>query len=409
MDRRRSPVKTVMILAGESSGELYGSLLAKALRRKWPDVHIIGIGGSRMKEAGVELIARTSDAFGVVEALSALGKIRTALQRAGNALREFRPQVLIPIDYPDFNLRVAAMARRLGSKVLYYVSPQVWAWRKGRIQRIARLVDKMMVILPFEERLYRDAGVACEFVGHPVVEDIDTLISETGCGRQSAGSLQAELKTCMKRALHLDEKRPLLSILPGSRPSELKRHFPLILQTAQKFRKDADIASARDYQLCVPLAPNTDEEPYRFYLETLQREGVMIRRGESVKVLAASDMAVVASGTATLQAALLEVPMVVIYRLSPLTYQLGKRIVRVKHIALVNILSGGEVVRELLQSDANPHEIIKALRKISSGQKYREDMIAAFRAIKQQFAGKHPSDRVAEVAMEMAGERLERP
>lgn len=402
-----------MILAGESSGELYGSLLAKALKSKWPDVHIIGMGGSRMREAGVELIAHISDAFGLLEAVSSLSKIKTALKNAREALRKFRPQVLIPIDYPDFNLKVATIAKPLGVKILYYVSPQVWAWRKGRIRKIAGLVDKMTVVLPFEEKIYKDAGVECEFVGHPVLEEIDEVLQSAVGSRQPTDSsrtsselshitIEPEIKTHFKSALGLNPQRPLLSILPGSRPSELKRHFPLIVDMIRQFKRDSELASAGNYQFCIPLAPNTDEEKYKPYLEQLQGEDVVIRKGESVRVLAASDMAVVASGTATLQTALLEVPMVVMYKLSPLTYQLGKRIVKVKYISLSNILSGKEVVRELLQESANPHEIIKELKKIMFDKRHRDEMITVFRKIRDQFADKKPSERVAEIVMEMA-------
>lgn len=426
-------MNTVMILAGESSGELYGSLLAKALRRKWPNVHLIGIGGNRMQEAGVELIARTSDAFGLIEAVSSIGKIRTALRKAREALHEFKPSILIPIDYPDFNLKVAAMAKPLGVKIVYYVSPQVWAWRRGRIKKIADLVDRMMVILPFEQKLYEDTGVESEFVGHPVLEEIDEILREAVShevnffqtvnnppihplekgGKQGfekaksmrMWSLSPEIKTYFKSALGFNPERPLLSVLPGSRPSELNRHLPLIAEVIRQFRQDPQVPSAIHYQFCIPLAPNTDEEHYRPYLEDLRRQDVVIRRGETVRVLAASDLAVVASGTATLQTALLEVPMVVIYKLSPLTYQLGKRVVKVRYISLINLLSGKEVVQELLQKRANPDEIVKELRKIMSDTQYREDMIAEFTMIKRQFSGKNPSERVAEVVMEMAGGR----
>jgi lipid-A-disaccharide synthase len=367
-----------------------------------------------MQEAGVELIARTSDAFGLLEAVSSIGKIRTALKKAREALHAFKPGVLIPIDYPDFNLKVAAIAKPLGVKVLYYVSPQIWAWRTGRIKKIAGLVDRMTVILPFEEKMYTDAGVACEYVGHPVLEEIEAVMQETvfrlrtrGGRDTSSGSspvvMNAKLKADLKSVLDFDGSRPLLSILPGSRPSELNRHLPLIAETIRQFRRDPHMPSAMHYQFCIPLAPNTDEGKYRPYLEDLLREGVVIKRGESVRVLAASDMAVVASGTATLQTALLDVPMVVIYKLSPLTYQLGRRIVKVKYISLVNILSGKEVVLELLQEMANPHEIVQELRKIISDGQYRENMIAEFHMIKRQFSGLNPSERVAEIVMKMAG------
>lgn len=407
---------TVMILAGESSGELYGALLTEALRRRRPDLHIIGIGGSRMREAGVELISQISDAFGLFEAVSSLRKIKTALLSARRALKKYRPEVLIPIDYPDFNLKVAAMARPLGAKILYYVSPQVWAWRRGRVKRIARLVDKMAVILPFEEEIYRHAGLDCEFVGHPVLEEIESLLGHSRSRQPSERETEhseglsalitnGAVKSTIKDALGLDVKKPLLSILPGSRPAELSRHFPLIVEMVRQLRSNREISSVSEYQICVPLAPNTREEDYDMYVEELRREDVAIRKGESVRALAASDIAVVASGTATLQAALLEVPMVVIYKLSPLTYQLGKRIVNVKYISLVNLLSGKEVVKELLQKKANPGEIVRELEKIVSNACYRDDMIAELRRIKSPFSGKRPSERVAEIVLEMAGEK----
>ncbi len=423
-------MKTIMIIAGESSGELYGSLLAKALKNKWPDVKVIGIGGSRMQEAGVELIAHISNAFGLIEAVSSLKKIKIAFDKALEALGNFRPEVLIPIDYPDFNLKVTKSARSLGTKILYYVSPQVWAWRKGRVKKIAGLVDRMAVILPFEEEIYRNAGVECEFVGHPILEEIEDVfrsavrdklnyslpisnppippLEKGGVGgferTRTTGmwSLSPEIKSHFKSALGLDPDRPLLSLLPGSRPSELGRHFPLIIDVIRHFRSDPDINSAWKYQFCIPLAPNTDVVKYNLYLETLKQEGAVIRRGESVKVIAASDMAVVASGTATFQTALLEVPMVVIYKLSPLSYQLGKRIIKVKHISLVNILSDREVTKELIQDRANPKEIIRELKRILFDEKYREDMIHALRMAKEPFLQRKASEKVADMVMEMA-------
>jgi lipid-A-disaccharide synthase len=389
-------MNTVMIIAGESSGELYGSLLAKALKRKWPDTYLIGVGGERMREAGVELVSGISDAFGLVEAVSAFRKIRVAFRKTVSALKESRPDVLVLIDYPDFNLKVAKTAKSLGIKILYYVSPQVWAWRKGRVKKIAGLVERMAVVLPFEEDLYRHAGLPCEFVGHPILEEIETVLGTDL--REQRDESQKSLKT----ALGFDAERPVLSLLPGSRPSELGRHLPLMRDVVRKFKSDSRV-KGKDYQLCMPLAPNTDEERYRTYLESIREEGVVVRKGESVRVLGASDLAVVASGTATLQTALIEVPMVVIYKLSPITYFLGKRIIKVKHISLVNLLAGRGVVAELIQKRANPEEIMKELRIIMFDEKYRGDMIRHLRAIKGPFLGKRASERVAEVVMEMAG------
>jgi len=379
----------IMIISGESSGELYGALLANALKSKWPDVHIIGIGGQRMSEAGVELVSRISDAFGIIEAVASLRKLKTAYNNAVEALEKFRPDVLVLIDYPDFNLKVAKEAKALGIKVLYYVSPQVWAWRKGRVPKIASLVNRMAVLLPFEEKIYKDAGLKCDFVGHPILEEIQNVLAKGN---------KAEFKT----ALGLDPDKPLLSLLPGSRPHELKKLLPLMIEVVRQFRNDPEILKGnREYQFCMPLAPNTDEQKYHGFIETLKKEGVAIKKGESVKALAASDMAVVASGTATLQTAFLEVPMVVVYKMSPLEFQIGKRIINVKHISLANILAGKKVVVELLQERANPGEIIKELKKIIFDIEYRENMINQFKKIKGPFIGKKASQRVADIILEM--------
>lgn len=408
-------MNTVMIIAGESSGELYGALLAKELKRQWPELHIAGIGGNRMGEAGVELIARTSDAFGLTEAVSSLRRIKAAFSSAVSALKTYKPAVLVLIDYPDFNFRVGKIAKSLGIKILYYVSPQVWAWRKGRVKKIAGFVDRMAVILPFEEELYKAAGVPCEFVGHPILEEIGEMmqpkvenlpplippLSREGVG--GSFTPNAELRASFKAALGLDPNKPVLSLLPGSRPSELTRHMPLMVEVVRAFKSDPELHPRKDYQFCMPLAPNTDETKYGLFLEVLKQEGVVINKGESVRTLASSDMAVVASGTATLQTALLEVPMVVIYKLSALSYHLGKRILNVKHISLVNILSDSEVVKELIQDRANPREIIEELKRIAFDTLYRDSMILHYKKMKEPFSGKSTSKRVAEMVMELAG------
>ncbi len=398
---------TVMIIAGESSGELYGSLLANALKNKWPDLRIIGVGGERMSRAGVELVSRTSDAFGLVEAVAAYGKIKDAFSKAVKALKEHKPDVLVLIDYPDFNLKVGSIAKFLGIKILYYVSPQIWAWRKGRIRKIAKLVDRMAVILPFEEDIYRTAGVSCEFVGHPILEEIEAVLESPVNSHQSLVTPNSNPpkvdRAYFKATLGFDPAKPLLSLLPGSRPNELNSLLPLMIDVVRQIKSDPEINSREKYQFCMPLAPNTEERKYSLYFETLRHEGVIIKKGESVRVLAASDMAVVASGTATLQTAFLEVPMVVVYKLSPLTYQLGKRIVDVKHISLVNILSGKEVVTELIQERANTEEVMKELKKIMFDTRYREEMFDNLRKMKEPFLRKNTSNRVAEMVMELAG------
>jgi lipid-A-disaccharide synthase len=402
-------MKTVMIVTGESSGELYGSLLAKELKKSYPDVRIVGIGGDRMRKVGVELISGISSAFGISELFSALRDLKSAFKRTKEAIKELMPDVLVLIDFPDFNIKVAGFAKACKIKILYYVSPQVWAWRKGRVKKIAGLVDSMAVILPFEADIYRRAGLQCEFVGHPIVEEIEEILQSTnpplppftkGGGE---GSINSELRTFFKSTLGLDPNRPLLSLLPGSRPHELKRLLPLMIEVIREFKRGPEINSGKDYQFCIPLAPNINEVKHRQYIDALIQEGAIIKRGETIQVLAASDMAVIASGTATLQAAFLEVPMVVIYKLSTFSYLLGRLFINVKHISLVNILSGGEIVPELLQQKANPEDIIKKLKKIMFDVAYREGMINQFKKIKGPFLGLKASNRVTGIIAEMAG------
>jgi lipid-A-disaccharide synthase len=375
--------ETVMIVSGETSGELYGALLAASLKRKLPGIRVIGIGGERMREAGVELIAGIASAFGLTEALSSLKAIRETFARAADALRKERPGVLVLIDYPDFNLKLAALARKNNIKILYYVSPQVWAWRRNRIKKISRMVDRMAVILPFEEEIYRGTGLDCEFVGHPVLDEIHQI----GVTKGDA-----------KEALGLPPERPLLSLLPGSRPHELQRLLPLMLAVIRSFRKEF-----REFRFCVPLAPNTDQAAYEKILGDFREEGAVINKGESLRVLSASDLAVIASGTATLQAAFLGVPSVVVYKLFPLTFWLGKMIVKVKHISLVNILAGREVVKELLQRNASPENIVAELRRILTDSRHRQGMLESFGEVKAKFDGMRPSDRAADIVIDMAG------
>jgi lipid-A-disaccharide synthase len=416
-----------MIIAGESSGELYGSLLARALKNSYPDLHILGVGGEKMQMAGVELVSGIAGAFGLTELFSALRDLKTAFRKTTEAIKKFMPAVVVLIDYPDFNLKVANFAKSLGIKILYYVSPQVWAWRKNRVKKIAHLVDRMAVVLPFEEEIYRKAGVPCEFVGHPIIEEIETVLqsinppsppftknpplppfTKEGSGGitdsqitardLSLDDLSPELRKYFKTSLGFDPNQPLLSLLPGSRPHELKRLLPLVIEVVRQCKKEF-----RDYQFCIPLAPNTDEEKYGRFIDALEREGAVIKKGESIRVLTASDIAVIASGTATLQAAFLEVPMVVIYKLSPFTYLLGRLLVDVQHISLVNILSDRRVVPELLQQKASPENIIEEIKKLMEGSSYREGMVESFRSIREPFRNLRASKRVAEIIGEMAG------
>jgi len=378
-------MKTVMIVAGESSGELYGSLLAHTLRAMWPEVRLVGMGGERMRDAGVELFSGISSSLGLTETLSSIKKLRESFTKASRILREIAPEIVVLIDYPDFNFRIAKIAKRHGVKVLYYVSPQVWAWRKGRVKTMGEIADRVAVILPFEEEIYKKAGIPCEFVGHPVMEEIDALE-----------------KTNAQEVEHLRPgsgiHTPTVSLLPGSRPHELKTLFPVFTGFVERFTHKFP-----GVRFLVPLAQNVEVDQFKESISALEGKGVVFMRGDALKSLVSSDMAVIASGTATLQAALLGTPLVVVYRVSPLTYFIGKSVLDVTHISLVNIIAGKEVVPELIQHEATAKNIVAQSRKILYDDKYRESMISSFRKIRELFSGKQPSRRVAEMIGEMAG------
>jgi lipid-A-disaccharide synthase len=399
-------LERVMIISGESSGELYGSFLAGALRERNPGIALEGVGGDRMQAAGVRLIARIASAFGAVEAVRAYREIKRTYHTVVETLSSFNPQVLVTIDYPDFNIRVAKKAKSAGIKVLYFVSPQVWAWRKGRVRVIGRVVDKMAVILPFEEDIYMKAGIPCEFVGHPVMDEIRDIVQAAGFGMQDLGS--AQLKAHFRKELGLDSSRPVLAVMPGSRRHEVQMLLPSLAEAVSGIT-----LKYPGCQLTVPVAPNLEPDVLAALRERLgtASAGALRFSDNSVKTLLAADYAIIASGTSTLQAALAGVPLVVIYRLSPITFLLGKLIVKVKYISLVNILLDKSVkgctalrVRELLQGAASGKNIMAEIARLMEEASYREEMIRQLALVRDLFRDKSASLRVAEILEEMGAQ-----
>ena len=400
--------ESLLIVAGESSGELYGSLLAAELGRMAPGVKIFGVGGEKMEAAGVELIRRVSGAFGITELLSHLMDLRATFREVIRKIEDERPQCAVLIDFPDFNFRAAAELKKRGVPVLYYVSPQLWAWRAGRIKKMKELADRVALILPFEQEIYRKAGIPHEFVGHPALDEIRASMTGMMPDSEKASGMMPLSQTDMKPSgmmpeqikadLVLDKTKPLLALLPGSRPSELKKHLPLFHDVLGIFRREFP-----DWQFFMPLAPNLETGPFSAQFRTFREEGVAVKKQNALMALAASDAALIASGTATFQAALLGKPFTVVYKLSPLTFRLAKLLVKVKYVSLVNILSGGQVVREFLQNDANPGNVMAELREIVGNPGYREQMAARFKTVREMFTGKCASRRVAEMVCEMAG------
>lgn len=370
--------RKVMISAGETSGELYGSLLSRELRKLWPDVQIFGIGGARMEAEGVRLIAPIAHVIGIVEAIKHVPQAKRTLNRAVKVMLDERPDILVLIDYPDFNIALAKKAKAAGVPVLYYVSPKVWAWRGGRVYKIAALAHKMAVLFPFEVDYYKKTGLPCEFVGHPITETIDLHRS----------------KEELKNALGLDPKKEVVTLLPGSRPNEISRHQGIIREVAEKIHDEFP-----DMQIVVPLVSGSR-------LTEDLTDYVKVFYGRTTEAVACSEASAVTSGTATLETALLGTPLVVFYKVSLLTYIIGKMLTRssaIRFFSLVNILSGKEVVLELLQKEADSNIIFQEIKRMLTDLPYRDCMIRNLNKIRSMMEDKKPSARVASIIGEITG------
>ncbi|ABS26790.1 lipid-A-disaccharide synthase [Anaeromyxobacter sp. Fw109-5] len=370
----------ILIVAGEASADLHAARALEELRGLRPGVHAFGVGGPRLRAAGLEAIAPAEDicVMGVAEVLPRLPRILGILRLLARTAAERRPKAALLVDLPDFNLRLAAKLKKLGIPVVYYVSPTIWAWRKGRAKKIAKVVDRMLCILPFEPRYYEGTGVRARFVGHPFAERPPP---------EAPGSYRA--------ALGLDGARTTVALVPGSRPSELKRLFAPMLEAAERIK-----AAHPDAQFVVPVAPTLPRSALEPYLAQHRTIEVKLVDGRTEEVVGASDAAIVKSGTSTLETAIMLRPMVVVYRLSWLTYALGRLLVRIAHFALVNILAGRGVVPELLQGEASPARMAAEIEKLLGDRVARDTQLAALREVRDSLGEPGAPRRVAE---EVAG------
>ncbi|MBF0568925.1 MAG: lipid-A-disaccharide synthase [Nitrospirae bacterium] len=374
------PVR-VMIIAGESSGELYGAMLALRLKEMWPGLLLLGIGGEKMEAAGVELLSTISSAFGAVGALTSIRHLIASYKKVKDIFRTIRVDVVVLIDFPDFNLKVAKAAKKSGIKVLYYVSPQVWAWRMGRIKKVAQRSDVIAAILPFEPEIYAKEAVRCEFVGHPIAEELKTHVVD---------------KDAIMREFSLDAGRPIVGILPGSRAGELNRHLPVLIDTIKILK-----SRHPEFQYLMPIAPNLAIGEFGQMFVELAALDVKLADGRAVEVLSVCDLAVVKSGTAAFQAALIGVPIVVIYKMAALDYNIIKRIIDVKYINLVNLIYGAPVVKELIQEMAVPEAIADELIKLYEDDDLRNETLEKFRRLREVFDQKNPTNRVVELIADL--------
>jgi lipid-A-disaccharide synthase len=374
-----------MIVAGEASGDIYGADLVREALKLVPDLVFFGIGGERMREAGVETLVDSSDmaVVGLVEVIKHFDVISSAFRKLKQILVNTPPELLVLIDYPGFNLRLAKVAKKAGVKVLYYISPQIWAWRQGRVKKIARLVDHMAVILPFEAPFYEEAGVPVTFVGHPMLD----LVNVTYDRAAAAASF------------NLDPSRKIVGLFPGSRHNEIERLLPVIIGAACRLKEQFP-----DIQFILPLAStlhNDDIVP----LLTAANLSVAITRERIHDMIRACDAVISVSGTVTLEIALVGTPMVIIYKLSPLTYQLAKRLVKVPNIGLCNIVAGETVVKELIQDEANPDMIAAEIGKILSDKRYQETIREKLGEVRSKLGGGGASLKVASLALALCGTR----
>ena len=373
----------LLLSCAEASGDLYAGALTRELKRLDPQLSIAGLGGPRFEAAGGRLLAdyRGIAVTGLTEALAKIPKSLATLRLLVNAARAEPPDVLVVIDSPDFNFRLAPAVKRLGVPVVYYISPQIWAWRKGRLKTIREIADRVLVIFPFEEAIYREGGVPVEFVGHPLVE------------LATASSSREEFLS----GRGLSPSAPTVAVLPGSRANEVARILPDLVKAAFLIRADVPAA-----QFVVARAPNLDDA---LFAAAHQLPASAIVEGDADTVLASADVALTASGTATVQTALHDTPMVIVYRVSPVTYQLGRRLVSVDAIGMVNLIAGEKIVPELIQDALTPEAVAREALSMLTDRARADRIRAGLARVRAKLGGPGASRRAAQAIFEVAQAR----
>ncbi len=366
---------SILIVAGENSGEKYGADLVHQFKKLHPSLSFFGIGGKHMEREGVNLLFPVEElaVVGVFEIISHLPRIKKIFNKIKREIKRQKPSAAVLIDSPDFNLRLAKKLKKLSIPVLYYISPTVWAWRKGRLKTIKKTVDKMMLIFPFERKIYENYGIPAVYVGHPLKERVKASLTKN--------------EFLEKHGLSAQKK--LISLLPGSRRSELKYHLPVLAKALERIKNEWDT------QFVLLLAENL-EKNFLLSLIPPWLKGLKILDEDHYEAIASSDLVLSACGTANLEAALLETPLVSLYRISPLTYFFGHRLATIKNFSIVNILAGERVIPELIQRDFTPQNILEETKKIFDSEEQRSEMIAEFRRIKKLLGEKTASQNAAQ-------------
>lgn len=370
----------VMISCGEASGDLYAGALTRELRALDPAVKVSGFGGERLLSAGASLLGdyRGLTVTGLAEVIKVLPRSYAMYRRLLAAARAEPPDVLVTIDFPDFNFRLAAAMRRLGIPVVYYISPQLWAWRPGRMKTMKAVASHVLVIFPFEEPIYKEAGVPVTFVGHPLLDLIPP----------------APDRPAFLASVGLRADRRTIALLPGSRPNELKAILPTLVASA------AQLAARGDVQFVLARAPHLDDALFAPLVRS--RVPIAVAEERADDILASSDIVVTASGTATVQAALHECPMVIVYRLSPLTYRLGKRFVTVDTYGMVNLIAGRRVAPELIQEGFTAERVVSHVGDLLDNPSAYAASKAALREVRARLGTNGASRRAAEAVLAVA-------
>lgn len=370
-----------MIVAGEASGDMYAARVIEEAHRVDPTVRFFGIGGDRMRTAGADTLFDSKEmaVMGLIEVLSHFGIIARAFLKLKSLLLHAKPDLLILIDYPGFNLRLAAVAKKAGVKVLYYITPQVWAWHASRTKKIARLVDHAAVIFPFEVPLFAREGLPVTFVGHPLLEM----------------ALPKMTKTVGQTHFGVDPARKVLGLFPGSRKREIESLLPVMLEAAMILKRDIP-----GLQFILPLAATVDRNRVDELIAASELN-VAVIEGHNYDVMQVCDSIIAASGTVTMEIALFGVPMVIIYKASPLTYFIGSRLVQVDHFGICNIVAGERVVPELLQDEANPVNIAAAILPMLRDEAYAAGIRNKLLSVKEKLGEPGAPVRVAQLAFNL--------
>jgi len=381
----------VAIVAGEASADLHGSNLVKAMKCLDPDIAFWGIGGQKMERAGVKIFVSASDmaVVGVTEVLCRFHTIVRAVRKLKSLLKTNPPDLLILIDYPEFNLYIARIAKRFHVPVLYYISPQVWAWRVGRIRKIARRVDRMAVILPFEKEFYMKRGMQVDYVGHPVLD----CGAASGHHRDTIGFKETRSHECRNAESVI--KCPVIGLVPGSRTEEIRNLLPVMVDAVDNLKRH--YGSVR----CVlPLAHTIDPGFVQPFIRDASVD-IEVLQGGIHEALDGCDMAFVTSGTATLETAIMEIPMVIVYKVSRVSYWVGKNVIKVPFIGLVNLVAGEKIVTELIQDKAVPESLADEALRILENDAVRESMKKKLSAVKESLGRGGASEKTARIALEM--------